>query len=113
MNPGRLARLAVGDFRDRVRRPAYAVILLAAVALGYVATPDRDAQWVIMQIGECRGLCNSAYVGMVTALASSLWLTLGRLLRRAQRDRQGREHAGVWSSPRRPCARPSTSRGSS
>ncbi|SHE96703.1 hypothetical protein [Streptoalloteichus hindustanus] len=69
--------LALGDFRDRVRRPAYVVILLAAVALGYFATPGVDAHWVIMQVGEYRGVYNSAYVGMVTALASALWLTLG------------------------------------
>ncbi|GAA2228170.1 ABC transporter permease [Streptomyces amakusaensis] len=72
-----LTALAVADFRDRARRPAYAVILASAVALGYVAVPDSDAQWVIMQIGDHRGSYNSAYVGMVTALAGGLWITLG------------------------------------
>ncbi|WP_229868976.1 ABC transporter permease [Streptomyces inusitatus] len=72
-----LTGLAVADFRDRVRRPAYAVILASAVALGYVAVPDSDAKWMIMQIGDHRGTYNSAYVGMVTALASGLWITLG------------------------------------
>ena len=32
-------RPAVADFRDRVRRPVYAVTLLAAVGLGYLAVP--------------------------------------------------------------------------
>ncbi|MEU5837270.1 hypothetical protein ABZ820_26870 [Streptomyces diacarni] len=72
-----LAGLAMADFRDRVRRPAYFVVLAAAVALGYVAVPDSDAKWMIMQIGDHRGLYNSAYVGMVTALAAGLWITLG------------------------------------
>lgn len=72
-----LTGLALADFRDRVRRPAYVVILAAAVALGYVAVPDADARWMIMQIGDHRGLYNSAYVGMVTALAGGLWITLG------------------------------------
>lgn len=72
-----LTGLAVADFRDRVRRPAYVVVLAAAVALGYVAVPDSDAKWMIMQIGDHRGVYNSAYVGMVTALAAGLWITLG------------------------------------
>lgn len=72
-----LGGLALGDFRDRVRRPAYAVILAAAVGLGYVATPDVDTRWVIMNLGSYRGIYNSAYIGMATALAGALWLTLG------------------------------------
>ncbi|MGW7416991.1 hypothetical protein [Streptomyces sp. NPDC054863] len=72
-----LFRLAFGDFRDRVRRPAYAAILLAAVGLGYLATPAREAGWVVMQVGEYRGTYNSAYLGMVVALAGSVWLSLG------------------------------------
>ncbi|MEU9079567.1 hypothetical protein [Kitasatospora sp. NPDC048538] len=77
MNLRALAALAVGDFRDRVRRPAYAVTLLAAVGLGYLAVPDADSTWVIMDVGGHRGIYNSPYVGTVTALAGTLWLTLG------------------------------------
>ncbi|MFH8407934.1 hypothetical protein ACH4FX_24520 [Streptomyces sp. NPDC018019] len=70
------AGLALGDFRDRVRRPAYAVTLLAAVGLGYLAVPQPAAHWVILQIGDFRGTYNSAYVGVATALAAALWLPL-------------------------------------
>lgn len=69
--------LALGDFRDRVRRPVYAVTLLAAVILGYLAVPDPQARLVIMNIGGYRGVYDSAYVGTATALAAALWLTLG------------------------------------
>lgn len=72
-----LAGLAVGDFRDRVRRPVYAVTLLAAVGLGYLAVPDAGGHWTIMDVGGSRGVYNSAYVGAVTALAGALWLTFG------------------------------------
>lgn len=72
-----LVRLVVADFWDRVRRPAYAVILLAAVGLGYLATPAKEAGWVVMQVGDYRGTYNSAYVGMVVALAGAVWLSLG------------------------------------
>src|SRR5690606_8889577 len=69
--------IAIGDFRDRVRRPAYAVILAAAVGLGYLATPDAESRWVVMNLGSYRGLYNSAYIGMASALAGALWITLG------------------------------------
>ncbi|WP_327675121.1 hypothetical protein [Kitasatospora sp. NBC_00458] len=67
----------MGDFRDRVRRPAYAVTLLAAVGLGLLAVPPADGHWVILALGQYRGEYNSAYVGTATALAGALWLTLG------------------------------------
>ncbi|MFJ6379617.1 hypothetical protein ACIQI7_06330 [Kitasatospora sp. NPDC092039] len=69
--------LVIGDFRDRVRRPVYAVTLLAAVGLGYLAVPDAGGHWTIMDVGGNRGVYNSAYVGAVTALAGALWLTFG------------------------------------
>jgi hypothetical protein len=72
-----LFSLALGDFRDRVRRPAYAVILCAAVGLGYLATPAADAGWVVVQVGAYRGTYNSAYIGTVVALAGAIWLSLG------------------------------------
>jgi hypothetical protein len=71
-----LGGVALADFRDRVRRPAYAATLLAAVALGYLAVPDPGSHWVVLQIGDFRGTYNSAYVGMATALAGALWLPL-------------------------------------
>lgn len=72
-----LAGLALGDFRDRVRRPAYLVILAAAAGLGYLAVPEAGSRWVILNLGHYRGLYTSAYVGMATALAGAIWLTLG------------------------------------
>lgn len=72
-----LAALAVADFRERTRRPAYLVTLAAAVALGYLALPPADSLWVIMDVGGYRGFYNSAYAGTATALAGALWLMLG------------------------------------
>lgn len=69
--------LALADFRDRVRRPAYAVTLIAAVALGYFAVPAASSHWVVLYIGAYRGAYNSAYVGTLVALASVIWLSLG------------------------------------
>jgi len=67
---------AVADFRERVRRPAYLLMLISAVGLGLVAVPAVDSHWSVLVIGGFRGRYTSAYVGMVTALTSALWLTL-------------------------------------
>jgi hypothetical protein len=72
-----LDALAIADFRERARRPAHAVTLIAAVGLGYVAVPSPGSRWVIMNLGDYRGVYNSAYVATVTALAGALWLMLG------------------------------------
>ncbi|MFI2185744.1 hypothetical protein [Streptomyces sioyaensis] len=99
-----LTGLALADFRDRIRRPAYAVILAAAVALGYVAVPAADSSWVILQIGDRRGVYNSAYVGMATALAGALWISLGGfyLVRNSlERDRRTRVGQLLAATPLR------------
>ncbi|MEE6261717.1 hypothetical protein [Plantactinospora sonchi] len=72
-----IAGLALADFRDRVRRPAYAAIVLAAVGLGYLAAPAADAHWVILDLAGHRGVYDSAYTGAVTAVAGALWLMFG------------------------------------
>lgn len=69
--------LAVADFRERSRRPAYLVTLAAAIVLGYVALPPASSLYVIMNAGGYRGIYNSAYVGMATELAGGLWLMFG------------------------------------
>ena len=67
--------LAVADFRARARRPAYVMVLAAAVGLGYLAVPEADGHWVIVNIGDYRGRYTSGYVGVLTALAGALWLS--------------------------------------
>ncbi|GIF18970.1 hypothetical protein BJ973_006017 [Actinoplanes tereljensis] len=91
MRPRALAALAMADFRERVRRPSYVVVLLAAVGLGYLAAPAAGAHWTILNAGAYRGVYNSAYIGTVTALAGALWLSTGGfyIIRTAiHRDRQ-------------------------
>ncbi|MFC7546501.1 ABC transporter permease [Plantactinospora sp. GCM10030261] len=77
MRPRVVGAIALADFRERVRRPAYLMILLTAVLLGYVAVPAADARWTVVSLGAYRGSYDSAYVGTVTALAGGLWLSLG------------------------------------
>lgn len=72
-----LSALAVADFRERTRRPAYLVTLAATIVLGYLALPPAASLWVIMNAGGYRGIYNSPYAGTATALAGSLWLMIG------------------------------------
>ncbi|MGK4584725.1 ABC transporter permease [Kitasatospora sp. HPMI-4] len=76
MTPRALLTLALGDFRYRARRPAYAMTLLAAVGLGYLTVPAVGSHWSVLNVGDYRGVYDSAYVGWSTALAGALWLTL-------------------------------------
>jgi len=69
--------VAVAGFRERRRRPAYAVVLLAAVGLGYLAVPAAGSRWTIVSLGGYRGVYDSAYTGTVCALAGALWLCVG------------------------------------
>lgn len=69
--------VALAGFRERRRRPAYAVVLLAAVGLGYLAVPAAGSHWTIVSLGGYRGVYNSAYTGTVAALAGALWLCVG------------------------------------
>jgi hypothetical protein len=69
-----LPALAVADFLERTRRPAYLATLAAAVVLGYLALPPVGSLWVVMNAGGYRGEYNSAWVGTVAALSGALWL---------------------------------------
>lgn len=89
-----LGALAVADFRERTRRPAYLVTLAAAVALGYLALPPADSLFVVMDAGGYRGVYNSAYAATATALAGALWLMIGGFyVVRGAIDRD--QHTGV------------------
>ncbi|RKS05655.1 hypothetical protein DFP74_1260 [Nocardiopsis sp. Huas11] len=84
-------RLVLGDVRERVRVPAYLVALLATVGLGYLAVPAVDAHWTVVDVAGYRGVYDSAYVGMATALASAVWLTLAGFY--VVRDTIGRDRS--------------------
>lgn len=72
-----IGALALADFRDRVRRPVFAVTLLAAVALGYLSVPPTDATYTTFSFdGGYRGTYDSAYLGSIVALAAGMWLSL-------------------------------------
>ncbi|PDP86982.1 hypothetical protein CQJ94_14295 [Glycomyces fuscus] len=72
-----IPRLALGDLRERVRRPSYAVTLLGSAVLAYLAVPAADGHWTVVDAGGYRGVYDMAYVGAAVALGGALWLALG------------------------------------
>lgn len=55
MNARILGALAVADFRERVRRPAFLVTLLAAVAVAYTVIPPAPSTYSLLNVGGYRG----------------------------------------------------------
>ncbi|HZG89008.1 MAG TPA: hypothetical protein VEZ42_02235 [Pseudonocardia sp.] len=74
--PRVLGALAAADFRDRARRPAFVVMLLAAAGLGYLAAPPTSSGYTMVKVGGFRGVYDSGYLGVVLAMAAGLWLSL-------------------------------------
>lgn len=75
MNPRVLGALAIADFRERVRRPSFLAMLLAAVALGYAAAPPASAGYAMLSVGGYRGAYDGAYLGTILALMGGMWLS--------------------------------------
>jgi hypothetical protein len=71
-----LCAVAVADFRERARRPAFVVLLLAAAGLGYLAAPPASTGYTMVKLGAFRGVYDSGYLGVMLAMVGALWLAL-------------------------------------
>jgi hypothetical protein len=63
-------QLILGDFRERTRRYSFLVTLLGTLFFGYLVITGK---WVI-NLGEYRGVYNSAWVGSLMGSASAIML---------------------------------------
>ncbi|MGA9356144.1 MAG: hypothetical protein WBV46_20830 [Terriglobales bacterium] len=72
MKPRVLYHLVRADFLERVRRYSFLVTLAFAVYLGYCAVTGK----VVVKLDDYRGVYNSAWVGALMTLVSTLFLTL-------------------------------------
>jgi hypothetical protein len=72
--PWRLARLALGDFRERSRSVGFLVTMLAAVWSAHVFLPENGANYAALQIGGHRGIYDSAWVGALVAMMANAFL---------------------------------------
>ncbi len=82
-----ITHLALADFRERVRRFSFLVIVALAVFLGYQVISG----FFELRLGSYRGLLNAAWIGTLMALTLSFFLSIiGFYLVRGniQQDRQ-------------------------
>jgi hypothetical protein len=63
-----LLAIAHADFRERVRRSSFLIVLLATVAASYAFVPARSAGYVTMGFSGHGGVYNTAWVGTLVAV---------------------------------------------
>lgn len=93
---------ARADFLQRVRSFRFVAVLMATLAISGFMLPPLDANYVVMQLGNARGIFNSAWVGFVFGtIASQVLPLLGFFVIKdtVQRDRQTRVGALLAATP--------------
>lgn len=89
-----LYHLMRADFLERVRRYSFLITLGMTIFAGYVFVPSVDADYVTLDLGGYRGVYDSAWIGSMVALLTTIFLSLAGfyLVKNAvDRDR----HSGV------------------
>jgi hypothetical protein len=71
-----LAHLVRADLLERVRRYSFLITLDVMVHLGYLAVPSVESNALTVDLGKLRGVYNSAWIGSMIALISSMVLSL-------------------------------------
>ncbi|MGH7599470.1 MAG: hypothetical protein ACREOI_24205 [bacterium] len=64
------------DFFERVRRYSFLITLGLTVYLGYTFVPPANAKYVTVAMGDYRGVYNSAWIGSMVAIMTSVFLAL-------------------------------------
>ena len=73
---GALLAIARADFRERVRRSSFLILLAATVAAAYGFVPARSAGYVTFSYGRIGGVYNSAWIGTLVASLDMVVLSL-------------------------------------
>jgi hypothetical protein len=71
-----LLAIARADFRERVRRQSFLILLAGTVAAAYGFVPARTAGYVTFTFGGIGGIYNSAWVGVLVASLDMVVLSL-------------------------------------
>jgi ABC-type transport system involved in multi-copper enzyme maturation permease subunit len=71
-----LYHVAKADFLERVRGYRFLVVLGLAIAAAFFFVQSDDASWVPIDLGGYRGIYDSAWIGAMVGLMSSLYLAL-------------------------------------
>ncbi|MBL7066062.1 MAG: hypothetical protein ISS49_17940 [Anaerolineae bacterium] len=71
-----LGQLIRADFLERTRRYSFLVTLGVMLYIGYSAVPPAESGMLTVDLGDVRGVYNSAWIGGVVALLGSMLLSL-------------------------------------
>ncbi|HUU47066.1 MAG TPA: hypothetical protein VM118_15165, partial [Acidobacteriota bacterium] len=87
--------IARADFHERTRRFSFVVTLALVVYVAYLFVPPNDAVYTTLQMGNHRGIYNSAWIGAQMALLAATYLIIvGFYLVRNSINRDLRTHVG-------------------
>lgn len=64
------------DFLERIRRYNFLVLLVLTIFVGYAFVPPVSATYAVLNLGGYRGTYNSAWVGTMVAVLTSVWLAI-------------------------------------
>jgi hypothetical protein len=77
MRTGRmLVHLVRADLLERIRRFSFLLVLASAVIAGYLFVPPVDAGYRVLQVGNQRGIYDSAWIGLMFGMIAALHLPL-------------------------------------
>jgi ABC-type transport system involved in multi-copper enzyme maturation permease subunit len=68
--------VARADFRERTRTFALVVVIAATLQLGYLYVPDASAPYSTVDLGGWRGIYDSAWMGLTTAILTVSFLPI-------------------------------------
>jgi hypothetical protein len=71
-----LYHLVRADFYERTRRYGFLIVLGLTIWAGYAFVPPAGASYSAMALGDYRGVYNSAWIGTMVAMMTSVFLTL-------------------------------------
>ena len=76
MNLSALLRLVLADYRERTRRFGFLLTLGITLWAAYMFLPPNDSPYTTLRLGAYRGLYNSAWVGTLVAMLTTIFLGL-------------------------------------
>lgn len=71
-----LSQLALADYRERTRRFSFLLTLGITLWAAYMFLPPNDSSYTTMRLGAYRGVYNSAWVGTLVAMLTTIFLGL-------------------------------------
>ncbi len=71
-----LYHLARADFFERTRRYSFLLTLALSIYVGYTFVPPLQSRYVTVAMGDYRGIYNSAWIGAMVALMTTVFLAL-------------------------------------